>query len=68
MSKTYFDNEPDNFVKNIKEIIKFHKTYGKKQKKDKYCDFCHYELPAHNSLCPNNIINSDTYQYWETQE
>ena len=29
------------------------------------CEVCGKEI--HDSLCPNNIINSDIYQYWESQ-
>jgi len=48
MSKRYFDSEPDNFVKNIKEIIKFHKMYGKKANDDNlYCITCGAEI-EHN--------------------
>jgi tellurite resistance protein TehA-like permease len=27
------------------------------------CEFCHYPNGLHNSMCPNNIRNSDSYQY-----
>jgi len=34
MSKKYFDNDPDNFVLRIKEILAFHKLYGKNENDD----------------------------------
>jgi DNA-directed RNA polymerase subunit RPC12/RpoP len=47
MSKTYFDNEPDNFVKKIREVIKFHQMYGKKVNDDYVCITCGAEI-EHN--------------------
>lgn len=31
------------------------------------CDVCNRE-DSHHSMCPRNIINSDSYQYIETQK
>jgi hypothetical protein len=30
------------------------------------CNVCNYEN-GHNSLCPNNVINSDVYEYQNSQ-
>jgi hypothetical protein len=31
------------------------------------CPICNYPLPSHSSMCPDNFINSDVYQYWHCQ-
>jgi hypothetical protein len=38
----------------------------KEAEKEK-CNVCNYEN-MHHSLCPNNIINSDTYGYQHEQQ
>jgi hypothetical protein len=31
------------------------------------CKTCGHELPRHNSMCPDNIVNSDAFQYRHSQ-
>jgi hypothetical protein len=31
------------------------------------CNTCNYENGEHHSLCPENIVNSDAYQYQTIQ-
>jgi len=31
------------------------------------CNVCHNDVARHDSMCPNNIANSDAYQYRESQ-